>query len=130
MENQKRKLIDADIKKYEAMVESYLRDYVVKNWNEASISKNKGNIPLGNTGYTMNDFRQHLKTEVCVAIINYNPNYRTKEGRSVKESTFVYQHLFNRTGQLMKRLTKRRYGYGIWHNNLEEVLWETDKDKE
>lgn len=128
MKNQKRKLTDEDIKKYEAMVESYLRDYVVKNWNEASINKDRGDIQLGNSGYTMDDFRQHLKAEVCVAILNYNPDYRTKDGRSVKESTFVYQHLFNRTGQLMKRLTKKRYGYGIWHNNLEEVLWETDKD--
>ncbi len=128
MRNKDRKLTNADIKKYEAMVESYLRDYVAKNWNEASINKERGSVPLGNTGYTMDDFRQHLKAEVCVAILNYNPDYRTKEGRSVKESTFVYQHLFNRTGQLMKRLTKRRYGYGIWHNNIEEVLWETDKE--
>ena len=123
-----KKITNKDINKYDPMVESFLRDYVVKNWNEASLSKVNGNVALGNTGYTMNDFRQHLNAEVCVAIHNYNPDYRTKEGRSVKESTFVFQHLFNRVGQLMKKLTKLRHGYGVWMNNLEETLWEIDKD--
>jgi hypothetical protein len=123
-----RVLTDADILKYEPMIEKYIRDSVVKNWNEASSSKGKGDISLGNTGLTINDIRQHLRAEVCVALYNYNPNYRTKDGKSVKESTFVFRHLFNRTGQLMKRLTKKRYGYGVWHANLEEVLWETDPE--
>jgi len=124
----KRILTNDDITKYEAMVEKYIRDSVVKNWNEASTSKARGDVSLGNTGLTVNDIRQHLRAEVCVALHNYNPNYRTKEGRSVKESTFVFQHLFNRIGQLMKRLTKKRCGYGIWTSNLEETLWEHDKD--
>lgn len=124
-----RTLTNADILKYEPMVEKYMRDSVEKNWNEASTSKNRGDIPLGNTGMTMNDIRQHLRAEVCIALYNYDPNYRTKEGRSVKESTFVFNHLFNRTGQLMKRLTKKRYGYGVWHSNIEETLWETDRDE-
>jgi hypothetical protein len=123
-----RKLTNDDILKYEPMIEKYMRDSVEKNWNEARLGKNQGDVPLGNTGMTMNDIRQHLRTEVCVALYNYDPNYRTKDGRSVKESTFVFQHLFNRTGQLMKRLTKKRYGYGVWHSNLEETLWETDRD--
>lgn len=123
-----RKLTDEDLKKYEPMVEKYIRDSVVKNWNEASTSKSKGDISLGNSGLTVNDIRQHLRAEVCVALQNYNPEYRTKDGRSVKESTFVFQHLFNRVGQLMKRLTKKRYGYGVWHSNLEETLWEVDTD--
>lgn len=123
-----RKLTDDDIIKYDPMIEKYMRDSVVKNWNEAKLGKNQGDVPLGNTGMTMNDIRQHLRTEVVVALYNYDPNYRTKEGKSVKESTFVFQHLFNRTGQLMKRLTKKRYGYGVWHANLEETLWETDRD--
>lgn len=123
-----RKLTNEDILKYEPMVEKYIRDSVVKNWNEASINKQQGDIVLGNTGLTVNDIRQHLRAEVCVALYNYNPEYRTKDGKSVKESTFVFQHLFNRVGQLMKRLTKKRYGYGVWHSNLEETLWETDKD--
>lgn len=128
LKNPQRKLTNKDIKKYDPMVEKYVRDYVIKNWNEARLGKSNGDISLGNTGYTLDDIRQHLRTEVCIALYNYDPEYKTKEGRSVKESTFVYQHLFNRTGQLMKRLTKKRYGYGIWHSNLEEVLWETDKD--
>jgi hypothetical protein len=125
---QDRKLTDDDIKKYEPMVEKYIRDFVVKNWNEASLSKSNGNIALGNTGHALDDIRQHLRAEVCVALYNYTPNYRTKEGRSVKESTFVFNHLFNRIGQMMKKLTKKRYGYGVWHNAIEEVLWETERD--
>ena len=124
----KRNVTDADIKRYDAMVEKYIRDYVRKNWNEASLSNDHDEISLGNTGWTIRDMRQHLRTEVCVAIQNFNPNYITKEGRTVKESTFVYQHLFNRVGQLMKKLTKKRYGYGVWASNLEEVLWEIDND--
>jgi hypothetical protein len=123
-----RKLTNEDILKYESMVEKYIRDYVIKNWNEASNSKNKGETTLGNTGMCVNDIRQFLRAEVCVALYNYDPNYRSKEGKSVKESTFVYQHLFNRIGQLMKRLTKKRFGYGVWHSNLEETLWEIDRD--
>lgn len=124
-----RVITNADIKKYEAMVESFIKNYVVKNWNEASAHRSQEDVQLGNSGYTMGDFRQHLKTELCVALYNYNPDYRTAEGRSVKESTFVYQHLFNRVGQLMKKLTKRRHGYGIWTNQLESVLREVDDDK-
>ena len=123
-----RKLTNEDVSKYEPMVEKYIRDSVVKNWNEAHPSKSRGDVSLGNSGLTVNDIRQHLRAEVCVALYNYNPEYRTKEGKSVKESTFVFQHLFNRVGQLMKRLTKKRYGYGVWHSNLEETLWEVDSD--
>lgn len=125
-----RKLTDADIIKYEPMIEKYIRENVAKNWNEAKLDlgKGKGNVSLGNTGLSLNDIRQHLRTEVCIALYNFDPNYRTKEGRTVKESTFVFNHLFNRTGQLMKRLTKKRYGYGVWHANIEETLWETDRE--
>ena len=123
-----RTLTDNDILKYEPMIEKYIRDSVVKNWNEASIAKNKADIGLGNTGLTISDIRQHLRAEVCVALYNYDPNFRTKDGKSVKESTFVFRHLFNRTGQLMKRLTKKRYGYGVWTQNIEETLWETDSE--
>lgn len=126
--NNDRIISNDDLEKYDAMVEKYMRDYVQKNWNEAKLNKTQGDVSLGNTGMTMNDIRQQLKTEVCVALRKYNPDYRTKEGKSVKESTFVYQHLFNRCGQLMKRLTRKSYGYGVWVNNLEEVLWETDRD--
>lgn len=123
-----RTLTNEDILKYEPMVEKYIRDNVAKNWNEANTKKGQGDNSLGNTGMSLNDIRQHLRTEVCVALYNYNPNYRTKDGRSVKESTFVFQHLFNRTGQMMKRLTKKRYGYGVWTGQIESELWEIDND--
>ena len=124
----RRVLTNEDVLKYEPMVEKYIRDSVVKNWNEARTSKNQGDVSLGNSGLTVNDIRQHLRAEVCVALHNFNPDYRTKEGRTVKESTFVFQHLFNRIGQMMKRLTKKKFGYGVWTANIEETLWEHDRD--
>ena len=123
-----RVVTNEDLEKYFPLVEKYLRDYVKKNWNEAQLNPSQGDVSLGNTGVTMNDIRQHLRTEVVVALQKFNPNYITAAGRTVKELTFVYTHLFNRCGQYMKKLTKKRYGYGVWTNNLEEVLCETDKD--
>lgn len=117
-----RVVTNEDIKKYIPMVNKYLRDSVIKNWNEATLSHSDSEISLGNSGMTMSDMRQHLYAELVIALQNYNPEYRTKDGKSVKESTFVFQHLFNRTGQLMKKLTKKRYGYGIWSSTLEEVI--------
>lgn len=125
-----RTLTNKDVQKYEPMVEKYIRDSVVKNWSGAKEDsrKGRGDLSLGNSGMSINDIRQHLRAEVCIALYNYNPDYRTKEGRSVKESTFVFQHLFKRIGQMMKRLTNKHYGYGIWTQNIEDTLWETDKD--
>ena len=128
MDDKKRTITSEHLEKYFPLVEKYLRDNVKKNWNEARLGISQGDVSLGNTGMTMNDIRQHLRMEVIVAIQNYNPNYRTKEGRSVKELTFVYTHIYNRCGQLMKKLTRKGQGYGVWVNNLEEVLWETDRD--
>lgn len=131
----KRVITNEDVKKYHGMVEKYLRDSVVKNWNEASLRKNKSKDravteqALGNSGYSIDDFRQQLLTEVIVALHNYDPNFITPEGKSVKESTFVFQHLFFRTGQLMKRMTNKTNGYGVWSSNLEQTLWETDRDE-
>jgi len=116
-----RKVTDNDVKKYVPMVNKYIRDFVVKNWNEASTYRGNEEVSLGNTGYSISDVRQHLMTEVVVALQNFNPDYITAEGRTVKESTFVFQHLFNRTGQLMKKLIKRRYGYGCWSQNIDEL---------
>ena len=150
VEQEVRVVTNEDVKKYDRLVTKYLRDNVAKNWNEATLSVSQDEVGLGNTGMTMSDMRQHLMTEVVVALQKYNPNYRTKPryqknedgtetlddagntimvdpgGRSVKESTFVYQHLFNRCGQLMKRLTKKRYGYGVWSSELSTVLHENE----
>lgn len=123
-----KKVTDSDIKKYYPMVEMYLKKYVIKNWNEAQMGSDNGEISLGNTGMAMNDIRQYLLMQVCIGLQKYNPNFRTKEGKTVKESTFIYQHLFNRIGQLMKKLTKKRYGYGLWTQQIEKVLWEIDED--
>jgi hypothetical protein len=112
-----------EVKQYKAMVEKFLRDSVLKNWQEGRL-KNKGNseASLGNTGMSVEDFRQYLMTEVVVALQKYNPEYKTKEGKSVKPSTFVFCHLNNRIGGLLKRLCKKRRGYGIWTSRLEDVL--------
>lgn len=126
MSNNIRVVTNADVEKYNRMVNMYLHKFVIKNWNEASMSKAHENVTLGNTGMTMADIRQQLMCEVVIALQKYNPKYKTEDGKSVLESTFVYRHLFNRCGQLMKRLTKKRYGYGVWSSNLEDVLGETD----
>lgn len=111
-----------EIKNYDSLVEFWLSKSVIKNWTEASLSRNRGHVTLGNSGYTMDDIRQHLRCEVLIALKNYDNTHGTKE------STFVYGHLSNRIGSLMKRLTKPQKGYGAWVNNLEIVLHEVDAE--
>lgn len=123
-----RVVTNEDIKKYVPMVNKYIRDSVVKNFNEASTRKDSDEISLGNTGMTISDIKQHLFCEVVVALQKFNPNYVTAEGKTVKESTFVFQHLFNRTGQLMKKLTKKRYGYSLWSSPIQDLESNNFKD--
>lgn len=115
-----------DIAKYEPMIDFFLKDKVVKNWNEASLAAKDSEVILGNTGWTMDDIRQHLRTEVFVALRNFDPNHITPEGKTVKESSFVYGHLNFRVGSLMKRLVKPTMGYGKWTSNIEEVQHEIE----
>jgi hypothetical protein len=110
------------ILKYEPMIESYMANSVKKNWNEASLSKINDSISLGNSGWTMADIRSYLMAEVFIALRNYSPNHNTKE------STFVYGHLSKRVGSLMKKLTNKSKGYGVWSSNLEEVLGEVESE--
>lgn len=105
---EKRVITNEDVKKYDALINKYLRDNISKNWKEATMNPSTWNQALGNTGMTMEDMRQYLRQEVCVAIQNYDPS------KGTKESTFVYTHLFNRCGQLMKKLTRKSSGYGFW----------------
>lgn len=124
MENkEKRTVTNEMVLQYKPMVESWLAKSVRKNWNEADMSTkgDKDEIGLGNSGWTMADIRQYLMTEVCIALQNY------KEGHKTKESTFVYGHLSKRVGSLMKKLTKKAKGYGVWSSNIEEVLGEIDR---
>jgi hypothetical protein len=111
---------DNDISEYNQMVEMFLKKSVCKNWNESDMSLNKDEISLGNSGWTMSDVRQYLRTEVFIALSNYNEEYKTKK------STFVYGHLSKRVGSLMKKLTNQSKGYGIWSSNIEETLNEID----
>ena len=128
-----RPVSDEMVLQYYPLVEKFLKKYVVKNWNEASMGKNNtgksaDEVSLGNSGMSMADMRQHLRIELFIGLSKYDPEYRTKEGKPVKEITFLYTHLYNRIGQLMKRLVKDTKGYGVWTSNLEEVLFETDRD--
>lgn len=117
-----RKVTNEDVKKYEALVERFIKDSVQRNWTESKIRDPGKDIALGNTGMSIDDFRQYLRMEVCVGIQKYNPDYRTPDGRSVKESSFVFTHLMNRCGSLLKRLTKKRHAYGIWATSLEDIM--------
>lgn len=116
-----RVITDEMILQYTKMVESFLNKSVQKNWNEASTRKHQDEISLGNTGMSMADIRAYLQGEVFIALKNYSPDYNTKE------STFVYGHLNNRVGSLMKKLTNKSRGYGFWSSNIEEVLGEVDR---
>lgn len=118
-----------DIKKYYGMVDHYIRKSVIKNWNNASMVKTKQNVSLGSSGLTIADIRQYLLMEVVVGLQKYNPDYKTAEGLSVKESTFIFRHLQNRGGQLMKRVTKHRAGYGVWMIQIEKVLGESKEEQ-
>jgi hypothetical protein len=121
---EKRAVTDKMITQYKPMIESYISRHIRKNWNESDLStlNAKDEISLGNSGWTMADMRQYLMTEVFVALQNYSPLHKTKE------STFVYGHLGKRVGSLMKKLTKKSKGYGVWSSNIEEVLGEIDCD--
>jgi hypothetical protein len=120
---EKREVSDDMVKQYHQMVEMFLKKSVVKNWNEAEMSKHKDEVSLGNSGWSMSDMRQYLLTEVFIALRNYKPEYKTKE------STFVYGHLSKRVGSLMKRLTNKSKGYGFWSSNIEEILGEIDREE-
>lgn len=117
-----RQITNEDIKKYRPMVEKFLRDSVLRNWSDATLKTTDVDASLGNTGMSIGDFRQYLMTELVVALQKYKPDFKTLEDKSVKESTFVYCHLSNRIGQLLKKLTKKRFGYAIWTTNLEDIL--------
>jgi hypothetical protein len=81
-----------EVKAYIPLVNKFLRDSVVKNWKEATTKKGMDEISLGNTGMTMADMRQYLMCEVVVGLQKYNPDYRTKDGKSVKEFSFIFNH--------------------------------------
>lgn len=123
MSKEKRTVTDEMIVQYRPMVESWLASAVSKNWNEADMSTKYGNdeVSLGNSGWTMADVRSYLTSEVLIALQNYSADFKTKE------STFVYGHLSKRVGSLMKKLTKKAKGYGVWSSNVEEVLGEIDR---
>jgi hypothetical protein len=126
MDKETRVITNEDIKKYIPLVNKWLRDSVVRNWNEAKLHADYNSlsedVTLGNTGVSMADIKQHLMAELVIALQKYNPDYRTKEGKPVKEFTFVYQHLYNRIGQLMKKLTRRSSGYGKWTTSIDDLL--------
>lgn len=123
MQKTNREITNDMIIQYNQMVESFLRGSIIKNWNEADLSKNNDEISLGNSGWTMSDMRQYLMQEVFIALRNYKEDYKTKE------STFVYGHLSKRVGSLMKKLTKKCKGYGVWSSNLEIVLGEYETNE-
>lgn len=120
---EKRHVTSEMVIQYNQMVESFLKKSVVKNWNEADMSKNRDEVSLGNSGMSMADIRAYLQSEVFIALRNYKEEYKTKE------STFVYGHLSKRVGSLMKKLTNKSKGYGFWSSNIEEVLGEVDRDE-
>lgn len=119
-----RVVTNEDIARYEGMVMKYLRDNIIKNWKNEGVSPFDvdSTTSLGNTGYTVADFKQYLMMEVVVALQNYDSSFKNADGVGTKESTFVYNHLFNRTGGTMKKLTSVKAGYGMWGIPVEILL--------
>jgi hypothetical protein len=118
-----RVVTNEDILKYDPLIESFIRKSVIKNWKEASVNTGKDEISLGNSGYTISDIRQYLRCEVVIALKNFD------EDKGTKPLSFIYTHLNNRLGALMKRLTRKSRGYGAWSNNIEQVLMELDRNE-
>lgn len=125
----KRVVTNEDIQKYEWMVDSYIRKYVIKNFNEARNNpKTRDHIMLGNTGMTLGDIRQHLLTELVIALQNYKPDViGGPTGRPVQESSFLHTHLQFRVGALCKKVTSAARGYAKWHSHFEKVQFEIEE---
>jgi DNA-directed RNA polymerase specialized sigma subunit len=118
-----RVVTNEEMKKYDGLVEAWLSKAVLKNFKEANLSESSANISLGNTGLTMDDLRQYARTEVLVALKNFDPS------KGAKESTYVYLCLSSRFGMLMKKLVKKSKGYGVFTCNIEQVLGEDDGEE-
>lgn len=116
--NTNKVITDEDIKKYDTLIDYFIRKCVIKNWKEVSMHRNDENTSLGNSGYTIADIRQHLRCEVAIALRNYKPD------KGTKESSFCHTHLNNRVGQLMKKLASKTMGYGQWCIDINEALGE------
>ena len=125
----KRVVTNEDIKKYEGLVDAFINKHVIKNFNEAKNNpKTRNNIMLGNTGMTLGDIRQHLLTELVIALQNYKPNViGGPTGKPVQEQSFVYGHLTFRVGALMKKLSSRARGYSFYHSQIEKVQFELEE---
>lgn len=95
-----------DIKKFEPMIEYFLKKYVIKRWTSASLFKDHGDVFLGSTGMTMNDIRSLMLTEIISVLGKYDP------AKKASKCTLVYTHLNNRTISLVKKLCGVKYGYG------------------
>jgi hypothetical protein len=125
----KRVVTNEDIKKYEWMVDSFIHRHVVKNFNEARNNpKTRDHVMLGNSGMTLGDIRQHLLTEMVIALQNYNPEViGGPTGRPVLESSFLHTHLTFRVGALMKKVTSKARAFGVWHSQIEKVQFEIEE---
>jgi hypothetical protein len=125
----KRIVTNEDIKRYEGLVDTFIAKHVVKNFNEARNNpKTRNHIMLGNTGMTLGDIRQHLLTELVIALQNYKPDViGGPTGKPVQEQSFVYGHLTFRVGALMKKLSSRARSYGIFHVQIEKAQFELEE---
>lgn len=77
---------------------------VTKTWGYQTGSEQESSI--GNSGYSVNDFKQLLLTELYIGLTKYDPN------RGAAENTFIFRHLYNKAGVFFKKYTARSKGYG------------------
>jgi hypothetical protein len=125
----KRVVTNEDVQKYEWMVDTYINKHVVKNFNEARNNpKTRDHIMLGNTGMTLGDIRQHLLTELVIALQNYKSDViGGPTGKPVQEASFLHTHLQFRVGALCKKITSKSKGYSKWHSHFEKVQFELEE---
>jgi len=109
-----------DVMKYFPMVRSCINNILIKNWNQP---KKQKDVILGNTGSTIEDFEQILLLEVALSLYNFNNDFITKEGQTVKESTYVFRCLYNKSCILIDKYIKRKKrGYGAHIVSLDSLM--------
>ena len=108
---------DEQVASYEKAVNAAIFMVILRCFSYYSI-KIDLDTSLGNTGWTIADLQQHLRTEVFIAISHYDPSV----GGSTLNS-FVMCHVWHRAQSWMKKFANPKKGWGA------EVMYPFDYEK-
>jgi len=95
------------VKEYKALVKSMINKITGK-WRDANKSHHQPSL----LPYDRDDLMQFGMMQAMIAIRKYNADNKQK----ASEFTFVFQHLYNRFGQLAHKYSKDSKGYGVSHS--------------